>query len=463
MKTSGFKASFSRFLSNYGMLFVLVLIVMAFSIATIQEQPVEGRFAGESLAADFLASHKTGSCVVVIGPSEDDARLAEGFREAMGIAGAEGDRVLAVVKGETPPGTRSALVEALTGSGPGEIKKPVAIVCSRTTSAYTFYSSIPGLEEAAMLVPVAQKRSNFLKASNLNNVPQKMARMAIIAIGMTMVIITAGIDLSVGSLLALAAVSSTLLVRRFGGEEASAMMVLTAFGGGIVLCGLMGAASGALTTAFRMPAFIATLAMMLVARGMAKSLADNQIITGMPSEVFDALWSFTIPGTSMTILTPVLVMLVLYALAHFTMTRTTLGRHIYAIGGNAEAARLSGVPVNRVLLLVYTITGLMAGIAGVMMACEFNSGKAVWGVGLELDVIAAVVVGGTSLMGGQGRILGTLIGCAIIVVIRNGMNLLSLEDSMQMMVMGGVIILAIVVDKAKKGDISWLNLRRLKA
>lgn len=441
-------------MTNYGMLFVLILIVAAFSLATIEEQPVEGRFAGESLAADFTSNFKTGSCIVIVSSSVEDARLVEGFTEELRD---EKSRLHAVVKGGTPPEIKTALVKALGSSGD---EQPVAIICSRTTSAYTFFNSIPALSDAKTLVPIAQKRSNFLKPNNLNNVPQKMARMAIIAIGMTMVIITAGIDLSVGSLLALAAVSSTLLVRKFGGEEASVMMVTLAFTGGILLCGIMGAVSGLLTTAFRMPAFIATLAMMLIARGLAKSMADNQIITGMPSDVFDKLWSITIPGTSITILSSIVIMIFLYALAHFIMAKTTLGRHIYAIGGNEEAARLSGVPVNRVLLLVYTITGLMAGIAGVMMATEFNSGKAIWGVGLELDVIAAVVVGGTSLMGGQGRILGTLIGCAIIVVIRNGMNLLSLEDSMQMMVMGGVIVLAIVVDKAKKGDIPWLKLRR---
>lgn len=441
-------------MTNYGMLFVLILIVAAFSLATIQEQPVEGRFAGESLAANFTTTYDSGTCVVIVSSSVDDSRLVEGFRESMGDGK---NRIQAVVKGETPPEIKTALLATLESSGG---VKPVAIICSRTTSAYTFFNSIPALSGAKMLVPVAQKRSNFLKPSNLNNVPQKMARMAIIAIGMTMVIITAGIDLSVGSLLALAAVSSTLLVRKFGGVDASATMVLLAFTGGIALCGIMGAVSGILTTAFRMPAFIATLAMMLIARGLAKNMAGNQIITGMPSDVFDKLWSFTIPGTSITILSSIVIMITLYVIAHFIMAKTTLGRHIYAIGGNEEAARLSGVPVNRVLLLVYTITGIMAGIAGVMMATEFNSGKAIWGVGLELDVIAAVVVGGTSLMGGQGRIFGTLIGCAIIVVIRNGMNLLSLEDSMQMMVMGGVIVLAIVADKAKKGDIPWLKLRR---
>jgi len=441
-------------MTNYGMLFVLILIVAAFSLATIQEQPVEGRFAGESMASDYNASYDSGTCVVIVSSSVDDTRLVEGFRE--GVADGK-NRIQAIVKGETPPEIKTALLAALASS---DGIKPVAIICSRTTSAYTFFNSIPALSDAEMLVPVAQKRSNFLKPSNLNNVPQKMARMAIIAIGMTMVIITAGIDLSVGSLLALAAVSSTLLVRKFGGVDASPTMVLLAFTGGITLCGIMGAVSGILTTAFKMPAFIATLAIMLIARGLAKSMSDNQIITGMPGDVFDKLWSFTIPGTSITILSSVVIMIALYVIAHFIMAKTTLGRHIYAIGGNEEAARLSGVPVSRVLLLVYTITGIMAGIAGVMMATEFNSGKAIWGVGLELDVIAAVVVGGTSLMGGQGRIFGTLIGCAIIVVIRNGMNLLSLEDSMQMMVMGGVIVLAIVADKAKKGDIPWLGLRR---
>ena len=446
-------------MTNYGMLFVLIVIVAAFSVATIKEQPVEGRYAGETLAQRFLRENVEGGCILVVGTSNDDAKLVDGFNATMTSAEAS-SRVIAIISAENPPETKQALIAAMAEN---KDAAPMALVCSRTTSAYTFFESVEGLAGVGKILPMPETRSSFLKPDNLNNIPQKMARMAIIAIGMTMVIITAGIDLSVGSLLALAAVASTLLVRVFGGIEASTPMVLVAFAGGIGLCGLMGALSGALTTAFKIPAFIATLAMMLIGRGLAKKLANNQIIKDMPSDVFDALSRFTIPGTSVTILSSVVIMVVLYAIAHFVMTRTILGRHIYAIGGNEEAARLSGVPVNRVLLTVYTITGLLAGVAGVLMATEFDSGKAVWGNALELDVIAAVVVGGTSLMGGQGRILGTLIGCAIIVVIRNGMNLLGLKDFDQMIVMGCVIVGAIILDKVKKGGVPWLNFSALTA
>ena len=137
------------------------------------------------------------------------------------------------------------------------------------------------------------------------------------------------------------------------------------------------------------------------------------------------------------------------------MHKTVLGRQIYAIGGNEEAARLSGVPVKRVLLIVYCISGVMAGIAGIVMASELNSGSGEFGQAWELNVIAAVVVGGTSLMGGQGKIIGTLIGCAIIEVINNGMNLMAISSNTQQVVLGIVILMAIVIDKIKKGEIQW--------
>lgn len=453
MADSKFKIWCSRFTANYGMFYVLILIVAAFSIVTIRVQPAEGFTAGEMLAEDFLALHDTGTCALVASTSTDDERLVEGFKNTMGE---QTNRLLVVAQADYPPQIKRVLIDALEAADAA----PSVLICSRTANAYTFYQSIPALANIPKIVPIARNRSNFLKPSNLTNVPQKMARMSIIAIGMTMVIITAGIDLSVGSLMAVAAIASTLLIRRFGGEEASISSVILCFTAGIGLCGVLGAISGTLTTAFKMPAFIATLAMMLFARGMAKGMAENTTIIGMPRDIFQNLWEVTIPGTSTTLLTPVVIMIILYAGAHFMMTKTVLGRHIYAIGGNEEAARLSGVPVARVLLIVYTITGMLAGLAGIMMATEFKAGKPTWGIGDELNVITAVVVGGTSLMGGRGRILGTLIGCAIIVVISNGMNLIDLRDYYQNMVMAIVIVLAIVLDNAKKGAIPWLNFKR---
>jgi len=147
---------------------------------------------------------------------------------------------------------------------------------------------------------------------------------------------------------------------------------------------------------------------------------------------------------------PIILMLLLYGIAYFVMHKTIFGRQIYAIGGNEEAARLSGVPVKRVLISVYTISGIVAGIAGIVMASELNSGSGEFGQTWELNVIAAVVVGGTSLMGGQGKIIGTLIGCAIIEVINNGMNLMAISSNTQQIVLGCVILAAIIVDKIKK-------------
>jgi ribose transport system permease protein len=180
--------------------------------------------------------------------------------------------------------------------------------------------------------------------------------------------------------------------------------------------------------------------MMLIARGLALNLTDNRTIkVGLP----DISWLGQTPN-------PIILMLILYAIAYFVMHKTVFGRQIYAIGGNEEAARLSGVPVKRVLISVYTISGIVAGIAGIVMASELNSGSGEFGQTWELNVIAAVVVGGTSLMGGQGKIIGTLIGCAIIEVINNGMNLMAISSNTQQIVLGCVILAAIIIDKIKK-------------
>ena len=270
---------------------------------------------------------------------------------------------------------------------------------------------------------------------------------AILAIGMTMVIITAGIDLSVGSLIALSACVLALLIRDVAGaENAGTTGMVLACLGGMAVCGLVGAFSGVMVAVFAIPPFIATLAMMLVASGLAFILAEGQSIYQLPAQF---IWLGR--GTDLLgIPNAVLLMAVLYIVAHVVMTQTALGRYIYAVGGNPEAARLSGVPVRRVLVFVYTICGVLAGLGGVVTASQLKSGLPTYGLMYELYVIAAVVVGGTSLSGGEGKILGTLIGAFIIAVIQNGMNLTGVESYTQKVVLGMVILGAVLLDMLKK-------------
>jgi len=210
----------------------------------------------------------------------------------------------------------------------------------------------------------------------------------------------------------------------------------------VLLCGLVGFFSGGMVTLCDIPPFIVTLAMMLVASGLAYLLAQGQSIYQAPD-------SFVWLGRGANFLgipNAVLLMLALYAAAHVLMSRMKLGRYIYAVGGNREAARLSGVPVHGVLLFAYAASGVLAGLGGVVTASQLKSGSPTYGAMYELYVIAAVVVGGTSLSGGEGKMLGTLIGAFTIAVIQNGMNLTNVESYTQKVVLGLVILAAVVLD-----------------
>ncbi len=267
---------------------------------------------------------------------------------------------------------------------------------------------------------------------------------AIIAIGMTMVIITAGIDLSVGSLIALSAVISTLIMKQLGGLEAPAWAVPVGFAAGISVCGLIGGLGGAIVARFKVAPFITTLAVMLMARGLALNITGGFSIYQVPKAL-----AWLGQGRTIGIPNTVLLLLVLYVGAHIFMSHTRIGRHIYALGGNKEAARLSGVPVTFTLIFVYVVSGLMAGFGGCIQASQLNTGTPNMGLMYELYVIAAVVVGGTSLAGGSGRIFGTLIGAFIISVIQNGMNLVGIAAYTQQIVLGGVILAAVLLDKTR--------------
>jgi ribose/xylose/arabinose/galactoside ABC-type transport system permease subunit len=279
---------------------------------------------------------------------------------------------------------------------------------------------------------------HFLTVSNLLNVAQQTAINAVIAVGLTFVIISGGIDLSVGSLVAFSGVvMASLLQHNF-----SLPLALAAGLGVGLACGLV---NGALVTRGKLPPFIATLGMMSVARGAALLFTDGRPISGF-AESFR--WIAT--GEVLHVPVPVLIMIAVYVAAHFTLHRTKFGRYLFAIGGNEEAALLSGVPVVFHKTMVYGACGLLSALAAVILTARLNSAQPIGGIGYELDAIAATVIGGTSLMGGQGSVLGTLVGALIMGVLRNGLNLLGVSSFVQQVVIGAVIILAVLMDTAFK-------------
>ena len=279
---------------------------------------------------------------------------------------------------------------------------------------------------------------HFLTVSNLLNVLEQTSINAIVAVGMTFVIVSGGIDLSVGSIVALAGVVLASALQQ-GWPVAFAIPVALAVG---AACGL---ANGLLVTAGRLPPFIATLGMMSVARGLALMWAEGRPISG-----FDEGFRAIATGRVAMVPASVMVMLGVYLVAHAALGWTVFGRHVYAIGGNEEASRLSGVPVARDKTAVYVVSGACAGLAAAVLTARLNSAQPTAGVMYELDAIAATVIGGTSLLGGQGTLGGALVGALVMGVLRNGLNLLNVSSFFQQVVIGVVIIGAVMVDASLK-------------
>jgi ribose transport system permease protein len=280
---------------------------------------------------------------------------------------------------------------------------------------------------------------HFLTVSNLLNVLEQTSINAIVAVGMTFVIISGGIDLSVGSVVAVAGIALALALE--SGVPAPAAIVLALTTG--TVCGLV---NGLLITFGRLPPFIATLGMMSVARGAALMLAEGRPISGF-SEGFRALATARV----LTIVpAPVLLTAAVYLVAHFVLVRTVFGRATYAIGGNEEAARLSGVYVRFHKTAVYGVAGLTSAVAAILLTARLNSAQPTAGTMYELDAIAATVIGGTSLLGGEGTLVGALIGALIMGVLRNGLNLLNVSSFFQQVVIGAVIIGAVLIDMSLK-------------
>ncbi|HVO72642.1 MAG TPA: hypothetical protein VMT35_01350 [Ignavibacteriaceae bacterium] len=282
----------------------------------------------------------------------------------------------------------------------------------------------------------------FLTADNLLNVSLQASITAIIAAGMTFVILTAGIDLSVGSLVALSGVIATSLLK----IDASAFIVfLIAILGGVLFGVVSGTAAGIFITKFKITPFIVTLALMTIWRGAAFVYTEGRPVWGLP-ETFSTLGGDRILGVPI----PTVIMLLVFISAHIVLTKTKFGRYVYAVGGNLEAARLAGIKTNQILISVYIISGVLSAISGILLASRMNSGQPNAGLMYELDVIAAVVVGGTSLFGGRGTIIGTFIGSMLIAVLRNGLNLINVGSYVQQVIVGAVILLAVLLDQLRK-------------
>ncbi|MCP2244856.1 ABC transporter permease [Lentzea rhizosphaerae] len=286
--------------------------------------------------------------------------------------------------------------------------------------------ALAGLLVLAVVIAVMQPA--FLTAQNLLNVGVQAAVIAIMAFGMTFVVVAGGIDLSVGSIAALAAMVGALTAGPLG-------LVVGA------LCGLV---NGALISYGKLPPFIATLAMLSVARGLTLVFSEGQ-----PHET-DALVTFLGSNLAPSLPLPLLLMLAFFGVTGLILTRTNLGRRMYAIGGNEEAAKLSGIDVRRQKLWIYALSGLFAAAAGLVLAGRLGSAGPQAAVGYELDAIAAVVIGGASLSGGVGRATGTLVGALVLAVLRNGLNLLQVPPFWQQVVIGAVIALAALLDSLRR-------------
>jgi len=279
----------------------------------------------------------------------------------------------------------------------------------------------------------------FLTVGNFLNIGRQAAINAILASGMTFVILTAGIDLSVGSLVSLTTVMFAAIHIHYGPPWPVTLVAV------VLVTTALGLINGLAIARLGFPSFIMTLGMLNIAVGLAYVISG-----GRPTAGFPPAFTFFGAGFIAGIPVPIYIVLIIYVVAWLVLTRTRFGRHVYAVGGNKEAARLSGVNVRRVETLVYVISGFTAALAGLVFTARLDSGTPNAGAGDELDAIAAVVIGGTSLFGGQGGIWGSLIGALIMATLRNGLNLMNVDPLWQSVFIGAVIILAVGVDLMRK-------------
>lgn len=281
---------------------------------------------------------------------------------------------------------------------------------------------------------------NFLTVNNLLNILQRSAITGVAALGMTFVVLTGGIDLSIGGQVVLVGVVGALMMVR-GTNMAVAIVSMMLLG---IVIGML---NGFTISMLGLPPFIATLAMMNITRGLSLLISQGKTIFGLPEayEVFGLGWRLGLP-------VPVWILGFLTLVAYVVLRYTSFGRRVYAVGSNARAAWLSGIDVRKTLFSVYIVSGLLAAVTAIILSSRLLSAPGTMGTGLELDAVAAVVIGGTSLMGGEGNIIGTVIGALIIVVISNSLNLLSVSPFLQDVVKGLIILAALILDMWRKGE-----------
>jgi fructose transport system permease protein len=320
----------------------------------------------------------------------------------------------------------------------GESRRTTALQLARR--ALTASAVGPLIALVLTMLFFSLKSDRFLQAQNLSLVLQQVMVVGVLAIGQTLVILTAGIDLSVGTVMAFGQIVMTKLAVANGVPAIPAIVL------GILTCVGFGMLNGGLVTIVRLPAFIVTLGTLNIAFALTHVVSNDLTFSPLPSELLFFGRTFSVGGADFTY--GVVFMLLLYALAWFALSQTAWGRHVYAVGDNREAARLTGINTERVLFGVYAIAGLMYGIAALLLAARTELGDPNAGQTTEnLDSITAVVLGGTSLFGGRGAVIGTLIGATIVGVFRNGLTLIGVQVIYQYLVTGILVILAVSVDQ----------------
>jgi ribose transport system permease protein len=300
----------------------------------------------------------------------------------------------------------------------------------------------PFLSLVLMFIFFSFSTEYFFNFENLITVALQTSVIGILAIGATFVIITAGIDLSVGAVMAVSGVCCGLAV-------STGMPIYTGVPAGILVGTTFGLFTGVLISRFKIPPFIVTLGMMMIARGVTMVLTQGRAIYFSKEPVFKLISQGKLFDA---VPYPVLYLFLIAFISGFILKKTAIGRFIYAVGGNEEAARLSGINVIKTKLFVYSYAGFLTAIGGIVLSARLNSAQPTAGMGYELDAIAAAVIGGTSLMGGEGTILGTIIGAFIMAILKNGLNLMNVSQFWQMVAMGVVVIGAVFLDTLRKRD-----------
>ncbi len=439
-----------KLLTKLGPVAVLLLLIVMFSVMLRYDHQPQTPQHGTELARSIVSEYGVGASVIVLTrPVDGDRPFGDAIEKELAAQGVEAVQAFS--------GHPRQIREFLDVIAANQAETVAVIATNHPTATLKFLEQQKlrarggPFASTAVMIPPSYPWSLFLTADNFKNLLNNSSRIAIIAVGMTLVIITAGIDLSVGGVMALASVMTAVAINSwFGGAEATFWGLVGGCAVGVGMGAACGLFNGMVTTFLRVPPFIVTLAMFMIAPGLAMWIATGGSAVASPEAIDILAKSFHGLSTArpLGIPVPIYIVLALYLLAHIVMTRTSFGRYVYAVGGNREAARLSGVPVFLVLISVYTLCGAAAGLSGVIDASLFG-GRPTGGNLYELQAIAAVVVGGTSIAGGEGRVTGTLIGTLIIAVIDSGLSQLGIGSYKLKVVFGALILATVVLDQLK--------------